>query len=382
MILRVAFLSLIGASLATPLQAQNDLVGTTGLGRLLQPTDARARALGGSAMALHDGNLSAVNPASMSRLRLTGIWATYLSEKRDVTGEGISGDVTTVDFPLARAALTTGQRWTVAVSAGTFLDQDFGVQFIDSLELSTGFVEFEETRTSNGGVAKFGLEVSRTLGTQWTLGLAAQVYRGESILQVDRAFEEDADFLPYRSVAAVQYRGFGGALGMEFQPIPEMILGAAASWGPGLDVENDSTGAELDLPLPLTIGGGGSWQLTPGLLAALSLEWQGWSALDEDLASGANDSWRFGGGLEYALTSSERTALLLRLGGRWARLPFKLQGNAPSERAFTFGLGVRLQGGRAHIDATGEVGSRADIESNGVEESFNRYSVSLAVFTN
>lgn len=382
MILRIAFLSVIAATMAAPLNAQTDLVGTTGLGRILQPIDARARALGGSAMALHGGNLSAVNPASMSRLRLSGIWATFLSEQRDVKGEGVSGDVTTVDFPLARAAISTGPRWTVAVSVSTFLDQDFGVQFIDSLDLSTGFVEFEETRTSDGGVAKFGLEVSRTFGTRWTMGLAAQAYRGESILQVDRAFEEDADFLPYRSVAAVQYRGFGGALGMEFQPIPEMILGAAASWGPGLDAENDSTGAKLDLPLPLTLGGGGSWQLTPGLLAALSLEWQGWSALDQDLAGGAVDSWRFGGGLEYALASGERTSLLLRLGGRWARLPFRLQGNAPAERALTFGLGLRLQGGRAHFDATGEVGSRADAESNGVEESFNRYSVSLAVFTN
>ena len=358
-----------------------DLFATTGLGRPIEPVDARSRGMGGVGIALHGGNFSAINPASLTRVRALGVWVTIMPTSRSLDGDGITnGEEQTVMFPLGRISLISSETWTVAASFNSFLDQNGGVQFIDTLDLSSGQAAFEETRVSDGGVSRFGLEVARSLSEEWRVGIAAQFYRGGTVLSVDRAFTAATDFLPYRSVAAIDYSGYGFAAGAEWQPIPEMILGLTGSWSLGLDVKNDTTGAEIDIDLPITLGAGGSWQLTPSLVAALGFEWAGWSAANDELATGAVDSWRLGGGLEVQFGRSPD--LFGRVGGRLARLPFELRGSAPSERALDLGLGLRFAGGRASVDAALEFGSRGDRQENGISESFTRLAIGLAVFSN
>ena len=362
-------------------QSTLDLFATAGLGRPVEPVDARSRGMGGVGIALHGGNYSAVNPASLTRIRALGVWVTIMPESRSLEGDGVTnGEEETVTFPLGRVSLVSSENWTVAASFNSFLDQNGGVEFVDTLDLSTGQVAFEESRVSDGGVSRFALEVARSLSPEWRIGLAAQFYRGGTVLSVDRGFSVDADFLPYRSVAAIDYSSFGFAAGAEWQPIPEMILGVTGGWAAGLDVKNDTTGAETDIDLPVTLGAGGSWRLTPGLIAALGFEWAGWSVANDDLTDGAVDSWRLGGGFEFQLGRSPD--LFARLGGRLARLPFELKGDAPSERALDVGLGIRFANGRASVDAALEFGSRGDREENGISESFTRLAVGLAVFSN
>ncbi len=378
-------LAAMALSVAAPAvtSAQDDGQGflfNTGLGRPVPALDGRAAGLGGAAIALIGANLSAVNPASLAGLQTMGVWGSIMPEGGTVSGEGVQGDVQSVIFPLGRLAISATRRLTVSVSFGAFLDQNGGVQFVDTLELSTGKVPFRETRQSDGGISKFSLEVASLFGGGLSLGVAAQFYRGETRLIAERAFDEEANFLPARTVAAIDYSGFGFAVGAGFQPIPEMMLGVTGSWGSKLALRNDSSEVEGEVDLPLTFGLGGSWQLTPDFLVALDFEWAGWSVANDDVASGAEDTWGLGGGIE--LRPFGTTPVFVRAGAHLDRFPFKIGGTAPSERAIDFGMGAFMGGGRARIDWALEFGKRGDAATHGVEESFTRLTVSLAVFGN
>ncbi|KPK79918.1 MAG: hypothetical protein AMS25_10975 [Gemmatimonas sp. SM23_52] len=360
--------------------AQEDVLGSAGLGRLMRPLDARARGMGGAAVALHGGNLSAVNPASLARVSLPGLWLTLMPESRTVRGDVLRGDIETADFPLGRLAIPFGERWVLGVAFGSFLDQDWSVEFMDTLRLASEDIPFIETRSSDGGVSQLRFELAGVLSAHWALGVSALHYTGEVRRSVEREFP--SPFVTYRSATAIQYQGWGLALGAEYQPIREMILGAVASWGPGLEVRNDSTGGKLDLDLPLSLQLGGSWQLTPDFVAALALGWEGWSVLDAELPEpGSSDVWRVGTGVEFRALSGPTSALFVRLGGSLERKPFRLGSGAPWERAVGLGIGAHLREGRGRLDAAVEFGRRADRSKHGVEESFRRLTFSMAVFT-
>jgi len=360
--------------------AQEDVLGSAGLGRLVRPLDAHARGMGSAAVAVHGGNLSAVNPASLARVRLPGFWLTLMPESRSVKGDVLSGDIETADFPLGRLVIPFGERWVVGFGFGSFLDQDWSVEFMDTLRLSSEDIPYIETRSSDGGVSQLRFELAGVFSARWALGVSGLYYTGEVRRSVERDFP--IPLITYRSAVALQYQGWGLALGAEYQPIREMILGAVASWGPGLEVRNDSTGQKLDLDLPLGLQLGGSWQLTPDLTLATALGWEGWSALDAELPEpGSSDVWRVGTGVELRVLSGPTSALFIRLGGLLERKPFKLGEGAPWERAFSLGVGANLREGRGRLDAAVEFGRRADREKHGVEESFRRLTFSMAVFT-
>ncbi len=358
------------------------LIGPAGLGRLVLPLDARARGMGGAAVALHGSNYSAINPASLAGLTRSGAWATYMPEKATVKTSLGESDITSVDFALGRIAIPSFARTTIAIGFGAYLDQDWAVQFIDTLELSTGPVEYEELRQSTGGVSQFRLELSGMVSRGWSLGVAGILYSGQDRLKIDRAFGVESGLRPYRDTASVDHSGFGLSVGTELQPFPEMILGVVGTWGSQLNLIAGSSGGELEVDLPIAIDVGGSWQLGPDFIVALAAGWSNWSVANDDLEDGASDVWRFAGGLELIAMSGSRSHLALRLGAHWGNQPFKVNGESPGERAISLGMGAQLADGRARMDAALEFGKRADLDKFGVEESFRRATVSIAVFAN
>ncbi|MGD8700706.1 MAG: hypothetical protein PVJ43_15525 [Gemmatimonadales bacterium] len=380
--LPVLLIILVGALLPAQAYAQVSLLGATGLGRRLTPIDARARAMGNVGVALHGGNLSAVNPAAAARFAGSGLWATFLPESRTVTGESANGDISTEDVPIIRLVLPWGGRWAAGISAGAYLNQDWGVQFIDSLTTSTGEVAFQETRTSDGGVTQFRLDFAGVMAENLSLGASFLYYSGEARRSVERLFEANAGWAPHEASTALDYKGWGLAFGAEYQPIPEMILGAVASWGAGLTIENDTTEQSLDIGLPLTLDVGGSWQLTPDFLLALALGWEGWSTVADDLPNAAAaDVWRAGLGVELTAIGGQTSQLLFRGGAHTERLPFEIGESAVWERALSLGLGLNLREGRARLDGSIEFGKRGSADDNDVEESYTRFAFGLAVFT-
>lgn len=373
-----ALLAILGPSVAA---AQVQLLGTVGLGRPVRGIDARAHAMGRAGVALHGGNFSTLNVAAMARINTPGVFLTFGQENRDIQSDLANGDFSTADFPVVRVAFPVGERHIVGVAAANFLDQDWGVEFVDTLRLSSGDVAFRETRESDGGVAEFRLEWATILSEKLSLGAAALFYSGETRQRVEKAFTASSAFMPFESETSLEYTGWGLSVGGELQPVAEMILGGAFRFGFGLNVESD-TGAELDTEVPMALDLGASWQLTPDFIIALAGGWENWGTTNDDLPDVQSvDIWRFGGGIDFRALSNASTALFLRLGGHFERQPFQLQGGAPWERAGSIGLGLNLREGRGRVDASVEFGARADREKHGIDESFTRYMFGLAVFT-
>jgi hypothetical protein len=359
-----------------------NLLGATGLGRRVQAVDARARGMGGAGVALHGGNLSAINPATAARFGTAGIWASYMPERRTVEGEFANGTVTTEDVPVVRLVWPWGGRWAVGVSAGTYLDQDWGVQFRDTLRLSDQDVAFDETRTSDGGVTQIRLDFAGIATERLSLGASFLFYTGQSRRKVQRNFDPEANFQSYDYTRAVDYRGWGLAFGAEWEPIPEVLVGGAFSWGADMRVADDTTGEGFNIPLPIAFNLGTSWQLTPELLLAMAFGWEGWSKVADELPSAsAVNIWGIGGGVEYALAVGENNRWLVRGGLHADKMPFEVQGGAVWERGFSVGAGAVLAAGRARLDFTAEFGGRGDKSVNDVEESYRRFSFGAAVFT-
>lgn len=383
-------LAACGALAPAQATGQVKLLGTVGLGRPLQPLDGRARGLGGAAVVLHGGNLSAVNPASLARIHSSGVWLSYQPESRTLKGELASGKTETALFPLFRMALPMSSRWVVGGSFGGVLDRNWGVQFTDTVSLTTGETEYEETRTSDGGISQFRLESGFMVRPGWTVGAALQYYFGESRVQVRRVFSPRPDTVPadplqpFVSSTAIRTTGWGLTLGTEYQPVEEVIVGLVATWGSDLTVRDDSTGAEIKVGLPLGLDVGASLVLGADVLFAVAAGWRNWSSAQADLPeSGVEDTWRVGGGIEVRfLSHGDAWSTFLRLGGSYEKYPFGLETAAPWERALALGLGVDFIGGRGRFDAAIEFGGRGDLDTNAVEESFTRYTFSLAVFTN
>lgn len=379
---RVFALGALVAALLVPIEAagQAQLLGTVGLGRPGRGTDARARALGGAAVALHGGNFSAINTAALARINTPGVFLTFGQENRDIEGEAVSGDFATADFPVIRAAIPLG-RHVLSISVANFLDQDWGVEFVDTLRLSSGDVPFQETRESDGGVSEFRFEWASVISQRLSLGIAGLLFSGETRQRVEKAFQTESGFRPFESETSIEYSGWGASLSAEYEPLPEMLVGAVFRWGGDLDARTDG-GSELDTQVPLALEVGGSWQLTPELVVAVTSGFENWGELGGDLPEARPvDVWRFGGGIELRALSNPSSALFLRLGGRLERLPFEVGEGAPWERVGAFGLGLNLREGRGRIDASMELGNRADLESNGVEESFTRFMFGLSIFT-
>ena len=207
-------------------------------------------------------------------------------------------------------------------------------------------------------------------------------YSGEARRRVERIFEVDAGWAPHKATTTLDYKGWGLAFGAEYQPIPEMIVGAVASWGAGLTIENDTTRQSLDIGLPLTLDVGGSWQLTPDFLFALALGWEGWSTVADDIPNAAaSDVWRAGLGVELTALGGQPNKLLVRGGLHTERLPFEIGESAVWERAASLGLGLSLREGRARLDGSVEFGNRGNADKNDIEESYTRFAFGLAVFT-
>ena len=361
--------------------AQVQLLGTVGLGRPARGIDARALAMGGAGVALHGGNFSTLNVAALARISTPGVFLTFGQENRHIEGDLADGHFSTADFPVVRVAFPVGERSVIGVAAANFLDQDWGVEFVDTLRLSSGDVAFRETRQSDGGVSEFRLEWATVLSEKLSVGAAGLFYSGETRQRVEKAFIASSAFMPFESETSLEYTGWGVSVGAEFQPFAEMILGGAFRRGFGLKIESDM-GAELETEVPMALDLGASWQLTPDFILALAGGWENWATTNDELPDVRSvDTWRLGGGIDFRALSNATTAFFLRLGGHFERQPFQLQGGAPWERAGSVGVGLNLREGRGRLDATFEFGSRADRESHGIDESFTRYMFGVAVFT-
>ena len=386
--------ALLAAAAAHPSHAQS-LLSSRGLGYTLEPLDARARALGGLTTGMGGPHLSLVNPAEAVGLPAPGLVVTFQPDQYDATATGTGGAVatsgTTARFPLILAGFPIGGRVVATLGYGSFLDQNWQVEQTDSLDLPSGTVEVRDRFVSRGGVARFRAGAGYRVNNRLSVGAAADLFTGSVRDSVTR---EISGTFPAVSGVTFTYTGVGVTGGVRWVPLDALNLAAAVSGGGRLEADGDDDeeegGADADqaektYANPLTLDAGASARISQTLVLAASGRWAGWGTLADDLEdpSSVRDAVSASLGVEYEGFALGPRTFPLRLGARYAQLPFRWGTEAqgfefPDERAVTGGIGARLAGGAAQVDLSAERGWRGG-DAAGLDESFWRFSFSLTL---
>jgi hypothetical protein len=346
------------------------------------PVDGAGRALGGVGVGMWDLAGSVVNPAAGATLGRRGAFLALENTALRVEHAGSDDTVGATRFPLLRLFVPLGAAM-LSASYGGFLDQTYAVESTSTLMFDGVPIAVADLVDSRGGIAQLRLGVAYPVLESLGVGIAVGYYAGEQDYRVTRRFSgEEVTLAPYVARTVRSQSAPLLSAGVRWHGSPFLRAGAALTWAGTL-----RSSAEIGDPpagqvtLPLQLAGGVSAILGSNLLATAGGEWAGWAAAAGDLESGAVDAWRFGGGVELRGASLRDRPLPFRLGASLARLPFPLDGEAPSEWSLTAGLGAILAGDAdaplARADAGVERGSRS---AGSLAETFWRVTVSVAVF--
>jgi hypothetical protein len=382
-LLLAVLLAALVSGAGRPAAAQS-LFAARGLGLPVMPLGARAQGLGGVGLGLPGDYLVWANPASTAGLPAPSLLASYQFDDYSAELGDREFEGSTARFPLLLAGSPIGERWSLSLGYGSLLDQNWAVEQADTQTIAGNPVPFIDRISSEGGVGVLRLGGAYAAGERFSAGLAVNVYTGAVDRVLGRDFE--GDFQDVRLPSQLDYGGVGYTAGVRWSPSEAFNLAAAATAGGTLDAEpQDELGTEQSYDLPVSLDVGGSARIASNTLLALSAGWAGWSSADAALTGvgGARDTWKVHGGVEWdAIVAGDRT-FPLRLGARYAALPFRwgAPGSADdwaAERALTAGLGAVLAGGAARGDIAVERGERGGEEA-GITESYWRTVFSITV---
>jgi hypothetical protein len=377
----IALFLLLGLTAAVPADAQSLFAGR-GLGLVMEPVDARGAGMGGVTLGLPRGEISWTNPADMTGLLAPGLRAVFQFDdfNADFAGRSLSGS--TARFPLIMGAFPAGDRWVLSAGYGGFVDQHWAIEQTDTLVFGADSVFVLDRFASQGGIARLRLAAAYSVSAPLSVGVGVDAYTGLSQREFGRSFQEGQR--PPCCTVEWRYSGFGGTAGVAWSPSEALNLSAAASFGGTLEARSDSVGVEgATFTIPTTLRAGGSARVAGNTLVAASAEWSGWGTLDGELVDvgGAQDSWSASGGMEWEGVQLRGRPFPVRLGARYASLPFSWDrpgapATFPTERAATGGIGLLLAGGAARSDLSFEIGRRGGADA-GVSESYSRFIFSV-----
>jgi hypothetical protein len=394
--LAASLLATLGAS---GVQAQS-ITSIRGLGYPLLPTDARTDALGGLGIGLKGLAAPLTDPASAADVARRGVIVSAVAVEQEVAlGDQLDSSGATrlplirVLFPVRQLVLTAGY--------GGFLDQAWAVTRSGQQSTGSSSVGYSDVVVSTGGIGQFQVGVAVPLGNRFAIGGTVGAYTGSQRIDFDRRFEGSSvgNLQPFSESWKWRYTGPMAQIGVRWDPLTILRVGASVTWAGTLSadsVDGPARGTEFDLPLQ--VAGGASAYLAPGLLAALSGRWSGWSSVgtvpSPTPVSGPDvsgqDTWEIGGGLEWESANQRGTRHFpLRVGAQYRQLPFTFGDGVPTEWYAGGGIGMRLGASPdnplTQIDFTVQRGERTAPlgGSEGAEELTEtawRFSLALAIF--
>lgn len=379
---RSASLLAIGLFLIPGVARAQTPLTAIGLGYPVVPVDGRAAGLGGTGLGLLGGSFSLINPADMTQHTSPSFGLSFAGEEVDIEGGRAPIDIGRQRFTVIRA-MAPYRGWSLGIAFGGAFDQDWTVRFQDTLHLFDGDVPFEETREHDGGISTIDFSAARRVG-HVSLGVSAQRLTGSLRQTFNRAFKLPKGEAPSLGATGgstiLSYGAWRFKMGAGIQVGDRFMVSGVVTLPSTLTVERqDSTRASVDVDLPASVEVGASARVTSNLLVAGSAGWGGWSDVGDIRDSQSHDITWFGAGLEYTALTLFGGELPVRLGARRTELPFSLGDEALDETAITGGFGWIFRGGAAEVNLGIEVGTRGDILADGVEEGFQRFTVSFSL---
>jgi len=391
-------LATLAVTTAAPAHAQS-LFATRGMGIPTAPVDARARALGGIGIGLLGLNTSLVNPAEIAGFLRRGVTASLQPSSGTTEIEGSTGDLGGARFPMVRLIYPFSSRFTASVGYGGVFEQSWAVELSGREMLGNDSVEVRDVIESVGGLSQLSVSMGYLVTPNFAVGASAGLYTGNLDRRLSRTFPDSAAGLnPFATNLRWNYNGPFATVGAYLDVAGTTRLAASATWNGTLDVEGVAGVARDDeTKLPFRLNAGGSALLSSLWLVTGAVEWVGSGSAPErvfnadDRLSERRNTWRVGGGFEYAGMATGSRTFPLRLGGSWAQLPYYNSGETPAtEWSAALGLGLRLAeddaGPLAVGDITLERGERFGLETtarpDGLTETFWRLTFSLSLFGN
>ncbi|HEX6589601.1 MAG TPA: hypothetical protein VF039_11295 [Longimicrobiales bacterium] len=369
---------------ASPAAAQS-LFGSSGLGVVSTPTDARGTALGGVGVALPRPGAALANPADAIATERRGLIVAFQPTSTELeTGLGSDG-VAATRFPVVQMLLPIRGRAVFSAGFGAFLDQNWGVRTTSTQEIAGDTIDITDRVVSSGGISQARVGLAYSITDDLAVGAHVGVLTGSTLRTTSRAFGANSVGLaPFSEDLKTSYAAPLASLGARYRIGSLVLVGASATWIGDLTVEVDDS-TESEVAMPLQLAAGASAQLLDDLLVAVGTRWTGWSDLGSFDGATAEDVLEVGGGVEWSGISIARRVVPLRVGGRWGGQPFQFEGSSVSEYALSAGIGARLAGSEeipaALVDFAIERGARGDVDENGIGESFWRATVSVSLFS-
>jgi hypothetical protein len=273
---------------------------------------------------------------------------------------------------------------TASLHFSSVLDQDFRGVRESQVTLAGGPVTALDEFEQDGTVSAMTLGFARMLGESTGVGIQVGRYTGTVDRTLVRTIEGGNAVQPYVSGGSWSYSGYLVGGGVSTTLVNFVNMAASATWSTELDAEASSAteGGDGSFDVPLELRFGASAPLAPGLTLSAAATRSDWSGVTDDLSDGtrARTTHSVGVGLELTQARLLNRDAPLRLGYRYATLPFAIGGRDTHERVFSGGLGLVLnQAGEivlANVDLAMERGRR---RAGSLTEHFWRATLSLRV---
>jgi long-subunit fatty acid transport protein len=241
----------------------------------------------------------------------------------------------------------------LALSYSNYTSRDFTLTSASTLDLRGVPVGVTDSFSSRGGLSDLRLAGAYRVHDRWTFGLGFHVITGSNRLETRRAFN-DSSFLSSVQRSEVSYAGVGLSAGVIRQFGPRLALAALVRTDGHVNVDLDSARVG-SVDLPYTFGLGIRLQPAATLDLGVQTVVRTWSGANSDLlqqgGTGAKNTIEVAAGAQYTPDPKRPFRRPLRLGARYATLPFPL---LPEEQGHEFGVslgsGMRFAQQRAGVD--------------------------------
>ncbi len=320
--------------------AQDSHFSLRGPGTPSRFESVRARATGG-AFAPFDG-LSWMTDAALLDIRRLTASAHGISSWREVLLDTASATLRATRFSSLLVVVPVAQSAVVGGGFGAYLDQTYRVAVPDSAVILGEMEHYTDYIASDGGVSDIRFAAAWRLAPRISLGAAFHLLSGVTRSTAVRMFEDTENFQNSVEIEFVQNTGAGVSGGAQIDFTRSLRLAAWARTDTELRVSvRDVERARWNLPT--IVGGGLRWTPSPRLSMASYVSARSWSD------AGGTNTIEAGLGLETAFRT-----VPIRLGGRYATLPFAPAGVEPREVGVAAGFAMPFSQGRARLEVTAE----------------------------
>ncbi len=346
-----ALLGLLIVLSPSALGAQNSIFGTRGIGFPGRVGGVRSIALGGGSEIFD--RTSVLNPALAASFGQVTVGAVSGTTFRNYTAAGTDASgLQETRFPLIFLGGGFGRSsLSYQVSVATFAERTFDLTSVDTIMVGGLPRQVEDRTIADGGVADVRMAIGWRRSAKLAIGGAVHRLAGSSQFTATRTFD-NSEFQKFEERDALSFSGTSFSAGLLWLPNASLGFGFAARVNSSLISELED-GSSSKVAMPVSLAGGVWLGVTPRMRLMTTARWRSWSRAQDDLAgtgTRAFDTWEVGSGLEITSGPGDGGKFPLRLGVRYAQLPFSPSNAQPREWNFSVGTGAPFAANRAVID--------------------------------